>query len=148
MPDYIRIDSDSSSATWGSLTGLEKKLILLSVILGILLLAFMILLGINVKRCDDSPSSNSTTIAPTNGTTPSSDGTTPATSTISDETTISTEDPSTTSSISDVTTTPVPPAPNSSSKLTLQTKGICSFVLLEIVLTVMFSIIPAYRFIL
>ncbi|XP_045460038.1 uncharacterized protein LOC123670578 isoform X7 [Harmonia axyridis] len=120
MPDYIRIDSDSSSATWGSLTGLEKKLILLSVILGILLLAFMILLGINVKRCDDSPSSNSTTIAPTNGTTPSSD----------------------------VTTTPVPPAPNSSSKLTLQTKGICSFVLLEIVLTVMFSIIPAYRFIL
>ncbi|XP_045460037.1 uncharacterized protein LOC123670578 isoform X6 [Harmonia axyridis] len=112
--------SSRSSATWGSLTGLEKKLILLSVILGILLLAFMILLGINVKRCDDSPSSNSTTIAPTNGTTPSSD----------------------------VTTTPVPPAPNSSSKLTLQTKGICSFVLLEIVLTVMFSIIPAYRFIL
>ncbi|XP_045460041.1 uncharacterized protein LOC123670578 isoform X10 [Harmonia axyridis] len=90
MPDYIRIDSDSSSATWGSLTGLEKKLILLSVILGILLLAFMILLGINVKRCDDSPSSNSTTIAPTNGTTPSSD----------------------------VTTTPVPPAPNSSTSST------------------------------
>ncbi|XP_045460039.1 uncharacterized protein LOC123670578 isoform X8 [Harmonia axyridis] len=99
--------SSRSSATWGSLTGLEKKLILLSVILGILLLAFMILLGINVKRCDDSPSSNSTTIAPTNGTTPSSD-----------ETTISTEDPSTTSSISDVTTTPVPPAPNSSTSST------------------------------
>ncbi|KAL3279583.1 hypothetical protein HHI36_017089 [Cryptolaemus montrouzieri] len=118
MPTYERIDSGSASAPWGSFTGLEKKLILLNIILGILLLVFMVLLAISSERSgndtpcisttvfpDSSTSSTGSTSSPKpNSTSTSSPATSQKTSTTTPATTTTNSSPSPTKTTSSTST--------------------------------------------